>query len=98
MVDRLDMFGGNAAYTQANIVGHQTLINKYKGKEKEVNAEIVRLIEMWRWKENVSRERLKTHEPGSDKEKSEQKWLNTCRQRADELEAGFSLVLLKNDL
>jgi hypothetical protein len=93
IVDRLDLFGGNAAYSKATIIGHQTFIDKYKGKEDEVNSEIKRLIDMWRWKEDVSRERLKTHEPGSEKEKRELKWLHTCKQRANELEAGFSLIL-----
>ncbi len=93
MVDRLDMFGGNAAYKNSTIVGHAAFLDKYEGKEAEVNAEISRLIEMWRWKEKVSRERLPQHEPGSDREKGEIRWMNTCGQRAEELEKGFSLVL-----
>lgn len=93
MVDRLDMFGGNAAYQNTTIIGHANLVKKYKGKENEVAAEINSLIEMWRWKEDVSRKRLKTHEPGSEQEKNEISWMNTCKQRADDLEAGFSLVL-----
>jgi hypothetical protein len=93
MVDRLDMFGGNAAYEETTIIGHKNLVDKYKGKEKEVEAEIERLIEMWRWKEDVSRERLKTHEAGSKEEINERRWMNTCKQRAEDLEQGFSLVL-----
>ncbi len=93
MVDRLDMFGGNAAYKETIIIGHNSFLAKYEGKEEEVNAEITGLIEMWRWKENVSRERLKTHEPGSEREIAERSWMNTCKKRANELEQGFSLVL-----
>jgi len=93
MVDRLDMFGGNAAYRGAKIVGHRTFLDKYKGKEKEVNTEIRDLIDMWRRKEEVSRERLATRELGSKEEENERIWMDTCRQRADELEKGFSLVL-----
>jgi tetratricopeptide (TPR) repeat protein len=93
MVDRLDMFGGNAAYKETMIIGHDTFLEKYKGKEKEVEAEIQDLIEMWRWKEGVSRERLEKHEKGSEEAIREQRWLNTCKRRADELEQGFSLVL-----
>jgi hypothetical protein len=93
MVDRLDMFGGNAAYGETTIIGHKNLFDKYRGKEKEVDAEIKRLIDMWRWKEEVSRERLKTHEVGSKEEIDERRWMNTCKQRADDLEQGFSLVL-----
>lgn len=92
-VDRLDMFGGNAAYREAEIVGHRAFLEKYKGKEQEVDAEIGRLIDMWRNKARVSRERLATHEPGSESETMERMWMNTCTQRADELETGFSLVL-----
>jgi hypothetical protein len=93
MVDRLDMFGGNAAYDDIPILGHRAFWDKYKGNEEDVNAEIDRLIEMWRWKESVARERLPDHEPGSEQAVGEQRWINTCKQRADELEHGFTLVL-----
>jgi tetratricopeptide (TPR) repeat protein len=93
MVDRLDMFGGNAAYKKTKIIGHDSFLEKYQGKEKEVDAEIQELIKMWRWKEDVSRKRLEKHEKGSEKAINEERWMNTCKQRADELEEGFSLVL-----
>lgn len=93
MVDRLDMFGGNAAYDETTIIGHLGFLDKYEDKEAEVRAEIDRLIEMWREKEQISRDRLPTHEKGSDAEKNEIRWMNTCKQRAEELEAGFSLLL-----
>ncbi|MFH2037056.1 MAG: tetratricopeptide repeat protein [Candidatus Zixiibacteriota bacterium] len=93
LVDRLDMFGGNAAYRDIPIIGHQAFWDKYKGYEDDVNAEIKRLIDMWRWKENASRERLAGCEPGSDQAIGEENWMKTCKQRADDLEQGFSLVL-----
>jgi len=93
MTDRLDLFGGNAAYKDIPIIGHRAFLDRYKGKEEEVNAEIAELIEMWRWKEDVARERMPEHEPGSEQAIREQKWINTCKNRADELESGFSLVL-----
>ncbi|MEW5923971.1 MAG: hypothetical protein AB1746_08295 [Candidatus Zixiibacteriota bacterium] len=93
MTDRLDMFGGNAAYQNIHIVGHKAFRDKYRGKEDEVRAEINDLIEMWRWKEKVARERLVSHVPGSEQAAREQSWINTCKSRADELESGFSLVL-----
>ena len=93
VVDRLDLFGGNAVYQESHIIGHHTFLNKYKGKEKEVEEEIKDLIDMWRWKEDVSRQRLETHEKGSEDAIVEENWMNTCKKRADELEAGFSLVL-----
>ncbi len=93
MVDRLDMFGGNAAYKETRIIGHDSFLKKYRGKEREVEAEIKRLIDMWRWKEDVSRQRLEKHEKGSKKAINEERWMNTCKQRAKELEDGFSLVM-----
>jgi hypothetical protein len=93
MTDRLDMFGGNASYEETIIIGHRYFLEKYEHREDEVEAEIQRLIDMWRWKEDVSRERLETHEGGSEAAVSEERWMNTCRRRAEELEKGFSLVL-----
>jgi len=93
MVDRLDMFGGNAAYKEIPIVGHKAFEDKYRGKEDQVNAEVENLIRMWRWKENIARERMPNHEPGSEQAIGEQRWINTCKRRADELESGFSLVI-----
>ncbi len=93
LVDRLDLFGGNAVYKDTTIIGHESFLDKYRGKEKEVAAEINRLIDMWRWKEEVSRKRLETHEKGSEKAATEEQWMRTCGKRAEELEKGFSLLL-----
>ena len=92
MVDRLDMFGGNAAYQEAVIVGHENILTKYSN-EKLVKAELTELIDMWRYKEEISHNRLEDLEEGSDKAKEEQDWMNMCKSRADELEYGFSLAL-----
>lgn len=92
-VDRLDMFGGNAAYDETTIIGHRSFLDKYKGKDAEVKAEIDRLIAMWRNKERISRERLPTHESGSEEERNEIRWMETCKQRAEELDTGYSLLL-----
>lgn len=93
MFDRLDFMGGNAAYDETMIIGHEALAAKYKGKDDEVRSEIQELIDMWRWKEDVARERLAQHEEGSDEALNEQRWIDYCRQRAAEMEEGFSLVL-----
>jgi len=93
IVDRLDMFGGNAAYKGATIIGHEAFRDKYEGREEEVAAEVRDLIDMWRWKEGVSRERLDTLEKGSEVALNEERWMNSCHQRVEELENGFSLVL-----
>ena len=88
MVDRLDNFGGNAAYQEAVIVGHGNILTKYS-KEEIVTAEIRELIEMWRYKEEVSHNRLKKMEKGSEKTLKEREWMNKCKSMADELESSF---------
>lgn len=93
MVDRLDMFGGNSAYEETRIIGQKTFLQKYKGEEDDVNAEIKQLIDMWKRKEGVSRERLKGYAEGSADAVNELSWANTCKRRAEDLEQGFSLVL-----
>ena len=93
VIDRLDLIGGNAAYDEAVIITQKNLLAKYEGREDAVEAEVADLIEMWRWKEDVMRERLATLEEGSDEYISGEEWMLTCAQRAEELESGFSLVL-----
>ena len=92
MVDRLDMLGGNKAYQEAVIVGHNNILKKY-GNEKVVDSGITELINMWRHKEALSHNRLEKYEKGTEQAKKEQEWLNTCKRTADELESSFSLVL-----
>ena len=92
MVDRLDQFGGNAAYKEAIIIGHENLALKFKD-ETHVQKEIAELIDMWRFKEEASLNRLKNMERNSEEARTEEAWMNTCKSRADELEHDFSLVL-----
>ncbi len=93
MTDRLDTFGGNAAYADIPIVGQQGFVDEFRGQEDAVAAEVQRLIAMWQEKELIARERLPNHEPGSDEAINELQWINTCKAHAEELESGFSLVL-----
>jgi len=90
-VDRLDIFGGNAVFKDVPIVGHRVFHEKFT--PAAVKAEIRRLIEMWRWKEDVSRKRQATHKPGSKEAKGELAWTAFCRRRAEEMEQGFKLLL-----
>jgi tetratricopeptide (TPR) repeat protein len=94
MVDRLDMIGGNAAYQESIIVGHENIITKYN-REELVKKGIAESIEMWREKEGYSRNRLQNLETGSEKALKEENWMNKCKTMADELENSFSLVLPK---
>ena len=88
-VERLDLLGGNETYADTTIIAQENF--RHLISRERVDAELKRLIEMWRWKEDVSRERLPTHEQGSAAEKNEIAWMNTCKRRAEELEQGFSL-------
>jgi len=92
MVDRLDMIGGNEAMKEAVIIGHENIITKYRN-DKKAQEELSELIDMWREKEGYSRSRLQKIEPGSDEAKEEKEWMNQCKNRADDLEHDFSLVL-----
>jgi tetratricopeptide (TPR) repeat protein len=92
MVDRLDMFGGNAAYQDAVIVGHENILTKYSN-EQQVEAELSELIEMWRFKEEAARDRLQRMDKDSEQAQTDQAWMNVCKSMADELEFGFTLAL-----
>jgi hypothetical protein len=92
MVDRLDMMGGNAAYPEAIVVGHDNIPIKYS-REAMVRTELKELITMWREKEGYSRNRMQRLDPGSEKAANEQKWLSKCRNMADDLQENFSLIL-----
>ena len=91
MVDRLDMIGGNGAYPEAVIIGHAYIPTKYKNKGV-VDTERTDLIEMWREKEVLSRKRLEKMEEDSEAGQKELKWVNKCKNRADELESGFAMI------
>jgi tetratricopeptide (TPR) repeat protein len=93
MVDRIDLFGGNAAYKDIAIIAHEAFWDEYKDNEEAVTEELNGLVDMWREKEAMSRERLEKMEPGSEEAANEQSWLDLCRGRADELESGFRLSL-----
>jgi len=88
-VYRLDYFGGNETYKDTTIIAHE-YFREVLNKEL-VGAQLKEVIEMWRWKEGLSRERLLKHEPGSDKGKNERSWMNKCKRQADDLEQGFTL-------
>lgn len=92
MVDRLDLIGGNAAYGEAVIVGHENIQTKYS-QEESVKDELADLIAMWREKEGYSRDRLENYEAESREALVERNWMNKCITMADELENSFSLVM-----
>jgi len=93
IVDRLDRCGGNGAYDGIPIIGHRAFLDEYQGQDEVVSERVNDMIEMWRWKADVARERLPNYKPGSEEAIGEQQWVNTCERRAEELESGFALVL-----
>ena len=92
MVDRLDLIGGNAALEESVVVGQDNIADKFRNGAT-VEEELSELVEMWREKEGYSRDRLQNLETGSEEAREEREWLNQCRQRADDLEHDFSLVM-----
>jgi tetratricopeptide (TPR) repeat protein len=92
MVDRLDMFGGNGAYQEALIVGHENILTKYRD-EQLVETELSELIEMWRFKQEAASDRLQRMDKDSEQAQMDLAWMNVCKSRADELEFGFTLAL-----
>jgi tetratricopeptide (TPR) repeat protein len=93
IIDRLDRCGGNGVYEGVPIIGHKAFWDKYKDNKDAINAEVNEMISIWRWKEDVERERLTNLEAGSERAIRTERFMNTCKQRADELQSGFSLVL-----
>ena len=93
LIDRPDRCGGNGAYADVPILAHRGFLDRYQGREDELAEVVAEMARVWRWKESVERERLPTLEPGSDRALRTERYLNKCKRRADDLEAGYSLVL-----
>ncbi|MFH1196479.1 MAG: tetratricopeptide repeat protein [bacterium] len=91
MADRLDMIGGNFAYPEAIVVGHENIRTRYCS-EKLIKDEIDDLVKMWREKEGYSQNRLQNFIAGSEEAKNEENWMNKCKTMAYELENSFSLI------
>ena len=72
MVDRIDMIGGNASYPGARIIGHANISAKY-GDAAVVEAERRDLIEMWRHKADLAKNRLEKMDRESDEALNEKK-------------------------
>lgn len=92
MTDRLDFIGGNKAYTNAVIVGHEYIPTKYRSDEA-VETELKELIEFWRGAEESNQNRLNGIEEGSEQKKETLNWIEQCSRRYKELESGYSLLL-----
>lgn len=92
MTDRLDFIGGNNAYNDALIVGHQNFITKYRNSE-DVSKELKELIEFWQGAAVNNRSRLDRIEKGSEQEKKTLNWIEQCTKRYRELEMDYNLEL-----
>jgi len=88
-VERLDLFGGNEAYKDTTIIAHEYFREVLD--QERVDADLKELIKVYRWREEVSRERVQTLEPGSEEAKREKAWLAACTSRIEELEQGITL-------
>jgi len=90
---RLDFVGGSRAYEGAEIIAHERVREVLARQKADLRPHLQPLIDMWRWKEDVSRKRLPTHAAGSQEARSEENWMNTCKRMADDLSFDYELVL-----
>ena len=72
--------GGNAVFSAAKIIARESVFEEMKKDQQELNAEIEREIAGWKNKIEVTEERLKTLEAGSDQAKINLDWLQYCRR------------------
>ncbi|UCE17192.1 MAG: tetratricopeptide repeat protein [Gemmatimonadota bacterium] len=91
--DRLDVVGGNSAYDDAIIIGHERCRENLIRRQESLDRHLQELIDMWQWKAGLSQERLASYDPASEDAASERVWLAYCRRIADDLSKGYSLVL-----
>lgn len=90
---RLDYVGGGGAYPGVPVIAHERARDVLAREQANLRLHLQPLIDMWRRKEDVSRERLPSHEPGSPAARREENWLNTCRRMADDLSGDYALAL-----
>ncbi len=90
---RLDFVGGTGVYEGVEIIAHDRARRVLARVKDDLQPHLQPLIDMWRWKEDVSRRRLPTHPAGSPEAAVEENWMNTCRRMADDLNSDYTLML-----
>ncbi len=90
---RLDFVGGGRIYEGTQIIAHERASAVLARKQDHLRLHLQPLVDMWRWKEDVSRRRLPTHEAGSQAARAEENWMNTCKRMADDLSNDYELTL-----
>jgi hypothetical protein len=90
---RLDFVGGGGAYEGTPIIAHERVRRVLARQKESLQPHLQPLIDMWRWKEDVSRQRLPNHAAGSQEARTEENWMNTCKRMADGLSSDYALVL-----
>ncbi|UCC44940.1 MAG: hypothetical protein JSU65_03180 [Candidatus Zixiibacteriota bacterium] len=91
VIDQLDYLGGNAAFADIGIIGHESIKTKY-GDEDQIESEVEHLIDVWQWKSGLAREELEEAEDDPGKRERVRGWLNQCERIIDELQSNFSFV------
>ncbi len=89
---RLDFVGGSKVYEGTPIIAHDRVRDALARQRENLQPHLQPLIDMWRWKEDVSRKRLPSHTPGSQEARVEENWMNTCKRMADDLSHDYELV------
>jgi len=90
---RLDFVGGGKVDAGTEIIAHERTAAVLARQAADPRSYLQPLIDMWRWKEDVSRRRLPSHAEGSPEARVEENWLATCKRMADDLSADYELVL-----
>ncbi len=90
---RLDFVGGTKVYEGTPIIAHDRVRAVLARQKENLQPHLQPLIDMWRWKEDVSRQRLPTHAAGSQEARTEENWTNNCKRMADDLSYDYELVL-----
>lgn len=90
---RLDFVGGSKVYEGAEIIAHERVRGVLARQKENLQPHLQPLIDMWRWKEDGSRQRLASHAAGSREARVEENWMNNCKRMADGLTSDYELVL-----
>lgn len=90
---RLDNTGGGSAYGGIESIAGERSRRMLTGFRSMLPMALQPLVEMWRWKEGVSRDRLRAGNLDPYKAAAERAWADMCRRVADDLSSGYDLRL-----
>ena len=90
---RIISTGGNALYKDAIIVAEEDVYNDMISKKANLQDELQREIRVFTVKAERSRNILKQENLSKEDQEGHTSWMNYCQKIADDLKAGYDLVL-----